>query len=50
MKAAVGYWRTDSRLEYHQDAATFQEKTAEANTVPSLRNKLRLSLTVADKV
>jgi uncharacterized protein (DUF362 family) len=50
MKAAVGYWRTDSRLEYHHDAATFHEKTAEANTVPSLNKKLRLTLTVADKV
>jgi uncharacterized protein (DUF362 family) len=50
MKAAVGYWRTDSRLEYHQDAATFHEKTAEANTVASLKEKQRLTLTVADKV
>ncbi|GAB4349996.1 MAG: hypothetical protein Kow0099_33350 [Candidatus Abyssubacteria bacterium] len=47
LKAAVGYWRTDSRLEYHRDAATFQEKTAEANTVPSLMDKQRLVLTVA---
>ena len=50
MKAVVGYWRTDSRLEYHHDAATFHEKTAEANTVSSLKEKLRLTLTVADKV
>ena len=50
MKAAVGYWRTDTRLEYHHDAATLQEKTAEANTVESLREKQRLTLTVADKV
>jgi hypothetical protein len=50
MKAAVGYWRTDSRLEYHHDAATLQEKTAEANTVSSLKKKQRLILTVADKV
>jgi uncharacterized protein (DUF362 family) len=50
MKAAVGYWRTDTRLEYHHDAATLQEKTAEANTVASLREKQRLTLTVADKV
>jgi uncharacterized protein (DUF362 family) len=50
MKAAVGYMRTDSRLEYHRDAGTFFEKTAEINTVPSLKNKLRLTLTVADKV
>jgi uncharacterized protein (DUF362 family) len=50
MKAAVGYWRTDSRLEYHHDAATLQEKTAEANTVSSLKKRQRLTLTVADKV
>jgi uncharacterized protein (DUF362 family) len=50
MKAAVGYWRTDTRLEYHHDAATLQEKTAEANTVPSLREKQRLTLTVADEI
>jgi uncharacterized protein (DUF362 family) len=47
MKAAVGYWRTDSRLEYHHDAKTFQEKTAEANTVSSLLEKQRLVLTTA---
>jgi uncharacterized protein (DUF362 family) len=50
LKAAVGYWRTDSRFEYHHDARTFHAKTAEANTVPSLREKQRLTLTVADKV
>jgi hypothetical protein len=50
MKAAVGYWRTDTRLEYHHDAATLHEKTAEANTVSSLREKQRLTLTVADQV
>lgn len=50
MKAAVGYWRTDSRLEYHHDAGSFHEKTADANTVESLAAKQRLTLTVADKV
>jgi uncharacterized protein (DUF362 family) len=50
MKAAVGYWRTDSRLEYHHDAGSFHEKTADANTVESLTAKQRLTLTVADKV
>lgn len=50
MKAAVGYWRTDSRLEYHHDAASFHEKTAEANTVSSLKEKQRLTLTVANKI
>ena len=49
MKAVVGYMRHDSRLEYHRDAATLYEKTAEANTVPCLKNKLRLVLTTATK-
>lgn len=50
LKNAVGYWRTDSRLEYHRDAATIQEKTADANTVSSLRDKQRLVLTTATKI
>ncbi len=50
LKAAVGYWRTDTRLEYHRDAATFQEKTAEGNTVRTLLQKQRLVLTAADKI
>ncbi len=50
LKAAVGYWRTDTRLEYHRDASTLQEKTAEGNTVETLRKKQRLVLSAADKV
>ena len=50
MKAAVGWWRHDSRLEYHRDAATLAQKTADANTVPSLTKKLRLVLTSATQV
>lgn len=50
LKAAVGWWRHDTRLEYHHDAATFSEKTAEANTTPSLLDKQRLVLTSATKV
>ncbi len=50
LKAAVGYWRTDTRLEYHQDAATFHEKTAEANTAETLLKKQRLILSAADKI
>lgn len=50
MKAAVGYWRHDTRLEYHRDAATLQEKTAEGNTVETLRTKQRLVLSTADKI
>jgi uncharacterized protein (DUF362 family) len=50
LKAAVGYWRTDTRLEYHRDATTFQEKTAEGNTVETLRKKQRLVVSAADKI
>jgi uncharacterized protein (DUF362 family) len=50
LKAAVGYWRTDTRLEYHRDAHTLQEKTSEGNTVETLGNKQRLVLTAADKI
>jgi uncharacterized protein (DUF362 family) len=50
LKAAVGYWRTDTRLEYHRDASTFQEKTAEGNTVETLRKKQRLVISAADKI
>ncbi len=50
MKAAVGYWRTDTRLEYHRDAATFHEKTAESNTARTLLEKQRLVISAADKI
>lgn len=50
LKAAVGYWRNDTRLEYHHDAATFQEKTAEGNTVGTLLKKQRLVISAADKI
>lgn len=50
LKAAVGWWRTDSRYEYHHDAASFSRKTAEANTIPLLLDKQRLVLTSATEV
>jgi uncharacterized protein (DUF362 family) len=50
LKAAVGYWRHDTRLEYHHDAATFHHKTAEANTVKTLLAKQRLIVTAADRI
>jgi uncharacterized protein (DUF362 family) len=50
LKAAVGYWRHDTRLEYHHEASTLHEKTAEANTVKTLREKQRLVITAADKI
>jgi len=50
LKAAVGYWRTDTRLEYHRDAATLHEKTAEANTARTLIAKQRLVVSAAEKI
>lgn len=50
MKCAVGYWRTDTRLEYHRYAADIQEKTADANTVPSINEKQRLVITAATRI
>mgnify|MGYP001551689394 FL=1 len=50
LKCAVGYWRTDSRFEYHRYASTIQEKTADANTVPSLLNKQRLVISDATQM
>jgi len=50
LKAAVGWWRHDSRLLYHREGASLPEKTADANTVPSLLAKQRLVLTSATKV
>jgi uncharacterized protein (DUF362 family) len=50
LKAAVGYWRTDTRLEYHRDAVSFHEKTAEGNTAQTLLAKQRLVVSAADKI
>jgi uncharacterized protein (DUF362 family) len=50
LKSAVGWWRHDSRLEYHRDAATFSEKTADANAVPTILAKQRLVLTSATRL
>jgi len=50
LKCAVGWWRHDARLEYHRDAATFSEKTADANSAPTIVAKQRLVLTSATKV
>jgi len=49
-KAAVGWWRHDSRLAYHRGAGSLAEKTAEANLTPTIRAKQRLVLTSATKV
>ncbi len=50
LKAAVGWLRDDSRLEFHRDADTFFEKIAEINDTSVLRQKLRLTLSVGTKV
>jgi len=50
LKAAVGWLRDDSRLEYHRDSASFYEKTAEINDTTVLRQKHRMTLSVATKV
>jgi hypothetical protein len=50
LKAAVGWWGHDSRLEYHRDAGTFSEKTADANAVPTIAAKQRLVLTSGTQV
>jgi uncharacterized protein (DUF362 family) len=50
LKAAVGWLRDDSRLELHREARSFLEKIVEINDTATLRQKLRLVLTVATKV
>jgi uncharacterized protein (DUF362 family) len=50
LKAAVGWLRDDSRLEFHRDAGSFFEKIAEINDATVLRQKLRMTLSVATKV
>ncbi|MGC8603977.1 MAG: DUF362 domain-containing protein, partial [Desulfomonilaceae bacterium] len=47
LKAVVGYWRTDTRLDYHKDATSFYEKAAEGNTVSTLLNKQRMVVSTA---
>ncbi len=50
LKAAVGWWRSDTRKTFHLDALKIQERIADANTVPSLLEKQRLVLTAATKM
>ncbi len=50
LKNAVGWISDHSRMVLHRDAATFQEKIAELNTIPQLADKIRLTLTLADQV
>jgi uncharacterized protein (DUF362 family) len=50
LKAVVGWWRHDTRLEYHHDASDLHEKTAEGNAVGALMNKQRLVISAADRI
>ncbi len=50
LKNAVGWISDHSRMVLHRDGATFHEKIAELNTIPQLAGKLRLTLTLADRV
>ena len=49
LKNAVGWISDTSRGVLHRDAATFQEKIAEINTIPQLAGKMRLTLTLVDQ-
>jgi uncharacterized protein (DUF362 family) len=50
LKAVVGWWRNDTRLEYHYHAGDLHEKTAEGNAVSTLMAKQRLVISAADKI
>jgi len=49
VKNAVGWLRDDSRLLLHQKGARFYERLAEINHFRPLRDKLRFTLTLADR-
>jgi uncharacterized protein (DUF362 family) len=50
LKAVVGYWRTDTRLQYHYHAESFYERTAEGNRAKTLLDKQRLVISTGDKL
>ncbi|MFC1579422.1 DUF362 domain-containing protein [Thermodesulfobacteriota bacterium] len=50
LKAVVGYWRTDTRLQYHYYADSFHERTAEGNRAKTLIDKQRLVISTGDKL
>lgn len=50
LKAVVGYWRTDTRLQYHYYAESFHERTAEGNRAKTLLDKQRLVISTGDKL
>ncbi len=49
-KIAVGWLRTDSRYAMHLDAPNLQNRFVELNYHPLLRDRLRLTITLAEKV
>lgn len=50
LKAVVGYWRTDTRLEYHYNGNSLHELTAEGNRAATLLQKQRLVVSTGDKL
>ncbi|MCP4136476.1 MAG: DUF362 domain-containing protein [bacterium] len=50
LKAVVGYWRTDTRLDYHFNADFLHERTAEGNRVSTLLKKQRLVVSTGDRI
>jgi uncharacterized protein (DUF362 family) len=49
-KMAIGWLRDDSRHDLHNDAEQFYEKFSEINFAEELRSRLRLTVTVSEKV
>lgn len=49
-KLAMGWLRDDSRFHVHNDAATLHEKYTEINYVPEIASRLRLVLTLAERI
>ena len=49
-KMAIGWLRDDSRHDLHNDAAQFYEKFAEVSFADELKSRLRLTITVSEKV
>lgn len=49
-KMAIGWLRDDSRHDLHNDAEQFYEKFTEINFATELKSRLRLTVTVSEKV
>jgi uncharacterized protein (DUF362 family) len=50
LKNAVGWISDHSRMVLHRDGDLFHERIAEINAIPQLAGKLRLTLTLVDRV